>query len=121
MEILRFDDLYKAAKIEFMQAFLLEKLPPSFDNVWVTNLVSKSVVLRNSTEMFVPPPRLEFSGRLPLHDIPKTYNELNNLSLKNNVSLDSFKDGLKAHFLNNLLDVVYCGRPFCKDCFPDQI
>ena len=104
-----------------MQAFLLEKLPPSFDNVWVTNLVNKSVVLRNSAEIFVPQPRLDFSGRLPLHDIPKTYNELNNQSLKNNTSMDSFKDGLKAHFLNNLQDVVYCGRPFCKDCFPDQI
>ena len=36
-EILRFEDLYKASQSEFMHAFLLDKLPASFDGIWFRN------------------------------------------------------------------------------------
>ena len=118
---MRFEDLYKAAQIESMKAHLLEKVPHSFDNIWSINSINKSVALRNSNHSFVHRDRLDFANRLPLHAIPRTYNELDSPNLKNNASKNSFKESLKAHFTAKLQDVIYCGRPFCKDCFPDQI
>ena len=40
LEILRFEDLYKTAQIEFMKAYLLEKVSHSFDNIWYINRIN---------------------------------------------------------------------------------
>ena len=120
-KILKFEDLYKAAQLEFMHSFILEKLPPSFDGTWYRNRTIKPEALRNSNEFYIPYSRLVFTDRLPLHSIPKTYNELDAPSIKNKLSMVSFKETLSDYLLSSYKDIVHCGRPFCKDCFPNQL
>ena len=117
LEILRFDDLYKATQIEFMQQYLHDKLPISFEGVWARNRANKSVALRNSWEVFIPRARLAFSDRLPLHSIPRVYNEFPDGNIKNIYCKKRFIDELKLFYLNNLSSEVFCGRPYCQDCY----
>ena len=55
--------------------------------------------------------------RLPLHSFPKIYNNLISPSLKGKLSMDYFMD----YFINEYKEIIYCGRPYCKDCFPNQM
>ena len=117
MEVLKFDDLYKSTQVEFMHCYLNSKLPLSFEGVWSRNRDNKSVTLRNSSEIFIPPARLAFSDRLPLHSIPRVYNEFPDINIKNIFIPKKFKNELKQFYLNNLSSEVFCGRPFCQDCY----
>ena len=119
-EILKFEDLYKSTQIEFMQSLILEKLPPSFEGIWQFVGTNKRSALRNSADFYIPFFRLLFTERLPLHSLPRAYNNFTNVKLKQAISMNTFKDGIKSHFLNNYSDVIRCDRLFCKDCFPDQ-
>ena len=120
-EILKFEDLYKATQIEFMHSLLLDKLPSSFESTWYRNRVNKPDGLRNSNQIYVLYARLVFTERLPLHSFPKTYNNLISPSLKGKLSMDSFKESLMDYFINEYKEIIYCGRPYCKDCFPNQM
>ena len=120
MEILKFDDLYKSTQVEFMYSYLQKKLPTSFMGVWSKNEVNKLVTLRNSGEMFIPRARLCFSERLPLHSIPKIYNEFPDFDIKNIPTKTNFKEQLKLFYLNKLNAEVFCGRPYCRDCFANN-
>ena len=35
--------------------------------------------------------------------------------------MDSFKESLMDYFINEYKEIIYCGRPYCKDCFPNQM
>ena len=61
-----------------------------------------------------------FSERLPFHSIPRIYNEFPDNIIKNIPSIKSFKEQLKLFYLNELNSDVFCGRPYCKDCFSDN-
>ena len=120
MEILKFNDLYNFTQIEFMHSYLHNKLPTSFEGIWSKNRENKLVMLRNSGEIFIPRARLFFSERLPLHSIPKIFNEFPDNNIKNIPSKNSFKDQLKLFYLNELNSEVFCGRSYCWDCFSDN-
>ena len=119
-EILKFEDLYKSTQVEFMQSLILEKLPPSFEGIWQFVGTNKRSALRNSADFYIPPFRLLFTERLPLHSLPGAYNNFTNVKLKQATSMNTFKDVIKSHFLNNYSDIIRCDRLFCKDCSPDQ-
>ena len=57
-------------------------------------------------------------ARFPLHLFSKVWNEFSDLELK---STDTFKNGLKSYFLDDLASEVKCNRAYCTDCFPIQI
>ena len=120
--ILRFEDLHTFCQLEFFHSFTQNKLPKSFDGLWSINGAYNPVAarLRRAETFFVPRARLNFSARFPLHAFPKLWNEFLDPELKNTVSVNVFKDGLKNYFLNDLAANVYCGRAFCRDCFPNQ-
>ena len=122
LEILRFEDLYVFNQLQFVHSYLYGKLPPSFDGTWVINRLHNPVTagLRNADLLFVPKHRLEFSARLPFHSFPKLWNNFSEKKLKNTSSVNTFKEGLKCFFLNDLADVVRCRRAFCRDCYPNQ-
>ena len=104
-----------------MHSLLLDKLPSSFESTWYRNRVNKPDGLRNSNQIYVLYARLVFTERLPLHSFPKTYNNLISPSLKGKLSMDSFKESLMDYFINEYKEIIYCGRPYCKDCFPNQM
>ena len=103
-----------------MYLYLNDKLPSSFEGVWSKNRENKTLNLRNSGDMYIPRARLEFSARLPLHSIPQVFNNFPDNVLQYSISHEKFKSGLNLFFMNNLPSEVYCGRPFCQDCFPNQ-
>ena len=121
--ILRFEDQYIYAILEFMHTYTNSKLPISFDGIWVPNKVRfpATTGLRNADELYVPRHRLKFASRFPLHLFPKTWNDFIDLELKSTTSANTFKLGLKSFFLNDLASEVRCNRAFCRDCFPAQI
>ena len=120
-EILKFEDLYEFSQIEFMYLYLNDKLPLSFDGVWSKIRENKTLNLRNAGDLFIPRARLDFSARLPLHSFPRVFNAFPDKGLQYSENLKKFKGGLKSFYLNNLPSEVNCGRPFCKDCFPNQL
>lgn len=63
----------------------------------------------------------DFIKRLPLHCIPKIYNEFPDFTIKNISSKITFKDQLKLFYLNSLNAEVFCGRPYCRDCFGNSV
>ena len=122
-EILRFEDLYTFCQLQFFHSFIQNKLPQSFNGLWTVNRIYNPVRacrLRNADVYFVPRSRLAFSARLPLNACPKLWNEFLDPEFKNTTSITIFKEGLKKYFLDDLAAEVYCGRAFCRDCFPDQ-
>ena len=103
-----------------MHSYLYGKLPGSFDGVWLPNSYFNQTRanLRNKGDLFVPVHRLDYTARLPLHSFPKLWNEFESDKLKKTTSANSFKEGLKDYFLDDLAETVRCGRAFCRDCFP---
>ena len=104
-----------------MHSYLYGKLPGSFDGLWLANKFfhPDRANLRNANDLYVPKHRLDFSQRFPLHYLPKLWNDFDCAKLKNTPNHNSFRDGLKEYFLNDLDEIVYCGRAFCRDCFPE--
>jgi hypothetical protein len=60
--------------------------------------------------------RTKFTERLPAHTLPTMWNNLYDLSIKNESSLKSFKKKLKENILCNLLANVTCSRVNCPSC-----
>ena len=75
------------------------KLPVSFNNVWVTNRDRgiRAATLRDADKLYEPRARLNFTSKLPLHNFPKIWNNFED-HLKNITSASLFKSNLKLYF-----------------------
>ena len=126
-EILCFEDLYVSSILQFMHAYMQDKVPYSFHGIWVQNRYKNPATaalraqVRTATELFIPKFRLQFAAKLPLHRFPKIWNEFTEKSIKNITNVNTFKSKLKEYFLEDLASVVKCNRPFRRDCFPSQL
>ena len=121
-EIMRFEDLYTFTQLQFVHSYLSNKLPGSFKDLWTANRFHKPATagLRTADMLFVPRHRIDFTARLPLHALPKLWNNFREPDLKKLTSSNLFKDRLKEYFINDLASEVRCRRIFCRDCFPNQ-
>ena len=92
-EIMQFEDLYTYNKLQFMHSYLYGKLPGSFDGIWQLNRFKNPATanLRIKNDLFIPRHRIDFTTRLPLHCLPKLWNEFESETLKNNPSTKSFR------------------------------
>ena len=104
-----------------MHSYSYGRLPTSFDGLWLPNKYYNPALagLRKADELYIPQPRIQFCGRLPLHSFPKLWNEFEDKKIKNMQRSNPFKEGLKNYFLNDLAETVHCGRAFCRNCFPE--
>jgi hypothetical protein len=58
-----------------MHSFHFKKLPPSFNEMWITNRErNPERVLRNANDLYVPPQRVEFVKKLPNFAFPAAWN-----------------------------------------------
>jgi hypothetical protein len=74
-KILPVEKLIQFSNIKFMHSFHFKLLPPSFANTWITNIErNPERALRNATDLFIPPHRVEFVKRLPLYTLPLAWN-----------------------------------------------
>ena len=117
--ILPLPQLIKFSRLQFMHNFIQNRLPSCFDNFWLKNQERRTEderQLRNDEDFFVPIARTKLTERLPAHSLPTLWNNLSDVSIKNESSLKSFKKKLKDNILCNLLANVTCSRANCPSC-----
>jgi hypothetical protein len=121
LEILPLSNLIEFQKIDFMQKFINKNLPSAFDNMWLANAKRRTGdeearVLRNAESLYVPLARTNLGQRLPLVEFPKTWNNLQDQSIKNEKNQKQFRKKLKSHLLNKLSNTVNCAQINCPSC-----
>ncbi len=120
LEILPLEHLITFFNLQFMQQFKQGYLPTSFNNTWITNAVraadNHEIYLRNQDLYFIPFTRLSSSSIQPLINLPKTWENFEDASIKIIRSKPEFKSKLKKYFLGKLNDEIICNRILCPTC-----
>ena len=103
-----------------MQKFKQGFLPPSFNQTWSDNRVRRGdqfkISLRNKNLFNIPFARLASSIKLPLVNLPRTWEDFKNESIKIIRNKLEFNHKLKEHLLCELSEVIICNRLFCPAC-----
>ena len=87
-----------------------DKLPESFQNVF-TPLNGTN----RTNSLLVDITKSKYLSSYPTDFLPKVWNS-NSMHLKNNSSLNSFKNNLKKSILSSYSANVKCNSPTCPDC-----
>ena len=103
-----------------MQQYKQGFLPPSFNDTWITNAERRNddihIILRNDQNLSMPFSRLSSSARQPLINLPKTWIEFNNETIKIVRNKLEFKSTLKKHLIEELSSTINCTRLLCPTC-----
>jgi hypothetical protein len=102
-KILPLDQMIKFANLKFMHCFVHQKLPFSFNEMWIFNYMRNPArELRNANDLFVPAHHYATVKRFPLFTFPQIWNEEQNR--KFNPSQFVYCKQLKAALLASLAD-----------------
>jgi len=119
-EILPLNFLCEYFKVQFMQKFTQGYLPPSFNDIWVTNAIRRAdqdqVELRNADDIYIPFARLSSTVRQPLTEFPRLWASFPDEQLKFTRNVIEFNKNLKIHYLNRLSATPVCNRLLCPHC-----
>lgn len=116
-KILKLNDLYEHKVILFMHDFITNKLPSSFNSIYIFNHdLPHSRVTRQSNHLYEERCLSKFSQYLPLYYFPKIWNKWTGVILLANTSRSKLKRNIKATQLQKYLSIVYCTNSHCKDC-----
>ncbi len=75
-KILPLEKLIKMSNLKFMHCFVNNRLPFSFNEMWITNRNrNPALQLRNADDFYVPAHRFETAKRFPYFTFPKLWNE----------------------------------------------
>ena len=103
-----------------MQKFKQGFLPTSFNQTWSDNRVRRGdqfeISLRNENLFNIPFARLTSSFKLPLVNLPRTWEDFKNENVKIIRNKIEFNHKLKEHLLDELREVISCNRLFCPAC-----
>ena len=100
LKILPFDKILLHHKLIFMHGIIHKHNNRSFKNTWQYNVEREiGITLRNFNNLILPAPRFEGFKKFPLFDFAKTWNELGEMKLQNNLSI--FKSWLKDETFSN--------------------
>ena len=103
-----------------MQKFKQGFLPTSFNQTWSDNRVRRGdqfeISLRNENLFNIPFARLTSSFKLPLVNLPRTWEDFKNENVKIIRNKIEFNHKLKEHLLDELSEVISCNRLFCPAC-----
>jgi len=103
-----------------MQRFKQGFLPVSFNDTWTSNNFRRDsnfeICLRNETDFSVPFARLSSSEKRPLVNLPRTWQDFPDESIKILRNRTEFNSKLKMYFLNQLSSVPNCSRLLCPVC-----
>jgi hypothetical protein len=117
IELILNPSLVEFIKLQFMQRFVQGHLPPSFNNIWITNEArcseTVSMSLRNHEEFFIPVSRLRNLENMPLYSFPKAWSLLTDHSLNSIRNRDEFNVKLKEYLLAKLSFNVNCTKAYC--------
>ena len=123
-KILPFEKLILFFNLQFMQKNIQGLLPDAFRDTWITNQERRRVAnnkdlqrtLRNSENLNIPFARLTTSLKHPYFNLPITWSNFNNFSIKIIRSKYEFNFKLKTHLLQLLKETNYCTRLICPVC-----
>ena len=120
LKILPFNKLILYFNLQLMQTFKQGLLPISFSQAWSDNRIRRGdqleISLRNENLLNIPFARLSSSIKLPLDNLPQTWENFQNESIKIISNKLEFYYKLKEHFLGELSEVMLCNRLFCPVC-----
>ena len=120
LKILPFFNLIDFFKIQFMQRFVQNFLPISFNEVWITNRIRRQdqdhVELRDDDRLHIPFMRTRNLDLHPLVSFPKIWEDFPDENIKFVRNIPEFNFKLKSYFLSNLQSAVTCTRLFCPSC-----
>jgi len=120
LNILPLPSLIEFFKLQFMQRFIQGHLPPSFNNVWITNEARRSetvsMSLRNHDDFYIPVSRLKNLENKPLYAFPKAWSQLTDHSITIVRNCAEFNAKLKEYLLGKLSYTVNCTKAYCPSC-----
>jgi hypothetical protein len=120
LSILPFNDLIFFFNVQLMQQYNQGFLPPSFNDVWITNATRNRegfiLQLRNRENFHVPFARLQSSLQQPLINLPRTWIQFSNEEIKVIRNKIEFNQKLKQFLLSKLSATVQCTRLLCPSC-----
>ena len=120
LKILPLQKLTLYFNLQIMQKFKQGFLPTSFNQTWSDNRVRRGdqfkISLRNENLFNIPFARLTSSLKLPLVNLPRTWEDFKNENVKIIRNKIEFNHKLKEHLLDELSEVISCNRLFCPAC-----
>ena len=120
LKILPLQKLTLYFNLQIMQKFKQGFLPTSFNQTWSDNRVRRGdqfeISLRNENLFNIPFARLTSSFKLPLVNLPRTWEDFKNENVKIIRNKIEFNHKLKEHLLDELREVISCNRLFCPAC-----
>ena len=120
LKILPLDKLISYFNLQLMQKFKQGFLPISFNQTWSDNRVRRGdqfeISLRNENLLNIPFARLSSSLKLPLINLPRTWENFQNEAVKIIRNKLEFNCKLKEHLLGELSEIIICNRLFCPAC-----
>ena len=120
LKILQFPQLCEFFKLQFMQRFVQNFLPISFENTWITNRIRRGdqaqVELRDDHLLHVPRARNLQLSLLPLVSFPQLWESFPADNIKFLRNKSEFNLELKKYFLEKLSSIPICTRLLCPTC-----
>ena len=120
LEILPLPDLVLFSKLQFMQKFVQNFLPISFNDTWIRNNIrnigENEIQLRNRDQFQFIHSNFAKLDLFPLFDYPKVWQSFQEEHLKIIRKSTLFDSKLKKFFLDDLSSQPVCNRLFCPAC-----
>ena len=110
-KILKLNDLYERQVILFMHDYIANKLPSSFNDIFIFNRDRpNSHNTRQSNHLYEERCLSKFSQNLPLYNFPKIWNKWTAVLLIENTSRSNLKRNMMAAQLQKYLSMVDCTK-----------
>lgn len=113
-QVLKLQDLYTYQSALFMFDYVNNNLPASFTNVFSFNRdIQTTRQTRQSDLLYIPRCKTNFSSKLPLYTLPRTWN---NWANSESFSRLQFKKHVKLTLVLGYSTHVKCSNAYCMDC-----
>lgn len=115
LNILPLSQLSTLSKLTFVYDYINNRLPPSFNSLWVKNSDRNPRNLRNSDKFFIPTVKFKGIERFPAYHFQKLWNELCDNDLLNaRLPRKCFVKNLKAYLMLEVETI--CNNHRCPEC-----
>ena len=120
LQILPLPDLISFSKIQFMQRFVQNFLPTSFNDTWIRkairNIGENEIQLRNWDQLQHVHSNLVSLDLFPLFSYTKIWQDFQDENIKIIRKTSTFDQKLKKNFLDDLSSIAVCNRLLCPAC-----
>jgi hypothetical protein len=123
LSILTLPDLISVTNLKFFHSIVHNYAPIIFANTWATNRQTRDIddmELRNDNDYYVPRHRTDVIGRMPLFNLPRTWNEMP-VELTSTRSRMAFNEQLNKFYIDKLNPTPNCNRLLCPSCIVANI